>query len=189
MIDKTALLLLVGSLAPLACAAQGLDYTYAEASYTNTDLDVGPKISGDGLKLEGSVAINDRVFALADYAKENFDRGIDTTNYRLGAGVRWPLQAKLDAYADAAWVHSRVETDFGNAHDNGYGVDAGLRSRIGSKIEVQGAIQYVDLDRSETTLALRGRYYLTHTVSVGAGYDINDDNGGWNISLRAEFGK
>lgn len=182
-------LLVAAALVPLTSAAQGLDYTYVEASYLNTKIDVGPKISGDGLGLSGSVAVRDRVFVLADYARANFDRGIDSTGYDIGAGYRWPLQPRLDAYGEVAWVHSRVDTDFGGAHDNGYDVDVGLRSRVGDKLELEGAIDYVDLSGSETSLLLRGRYFLTSTVAVGLGYDVNHDNGGWSVSLRAQFGK
>jgi hypothetical protein len=189
MMNKSPLLA-IAALAPLSgAAAQTLDYTYVEAAYLNTDIDLGPvTLHGDGLGVTGSLALGEKYYVFADYDGSSFNRGVDTSGYDLGVGRRWPLQTKLDAFADLAYVHARVETRFGNADDDGFGVDVGLRSRVSEKIELQGAISYVDLSGSETSLLLGGRYFLTNAVAVGAGYDINNDDGGWNVTIRAEFG-
>ncbi|HEU4620541.1 MAG TPA: outer membrane beta-barrel protein [Gammaproteobacteria bacterium] len=178
------------ALAPHAAAAQAFDYTYVEGAYLNRELDVGPRtLDGDGLGITGSLALGDKYYVFADYGSSSFDLDVDTSGYDLGVGRRWPLQQKLDAFVDLAFVHARVETRFGNADDDGYGVDAGLRSRVADKVELQGAISYVDLSDSDTSLSIAGRYYLTSTVAVGAGYVFNNDDGGWNVTLRAEFGR
>lgn len=191
MIDKHLMLAIsaLAALAPGAAGGQELDYTYVEASYLNLDLEAGPgTIDGDGLGLTGSLLLQERFFVFADYGRANFERGIDTSGYDLGFGHRWPLQPRLDAYAELAWVHSRIETDFASADDDGYAADVGLRSRLGDKVELQGAITYVDVGGSDTSLRLGGRYYLTDEIAIGAGYEVNNDGGGWNVSLRAEFG-
>ncbi len=172
-----------------AAGAEGLDYTYLQASYENSQIDVGPKVRGDVLALDGSFAATPRVFVLARYENGNFDRSIDRVSYEVGAGYRWSLQAKLDAYADAALVHARVDAGLGHAHDNGLRLDVGLRSRVSPKVELQGGIGHVNVFDSQTSLQLSGRYFLTSTVAVGAGYNLNHNDGGWSVSLRALFGR
>ncbi len=191
MIDKKNGLLIAAALASWAgtAVAAGIDYTYVQASYVNSKIDVGPKVRGDGLALDGSLAVTDRVFVLAGYGNGSFDRDVDTVSYSLGGGYRWPLQPKLDAYAEAAWIHSRIDTNFGHTHDSGLGFDVGLRSRVSPKVELQGAIDHVNVNGARTSLLLAGRYFLTSTVAVGAGYDLNHDNGAWSVSLRALFGR
>jgi hypothetical protein len=170
-------------------AQEPLDYTFIEASYLNADRDAGPfDVDGDGLGLKGSLSITDSIFAFGDYYSNDFDGGFDSTRYDLGAGMRWTLQPGLDLIADVAWVHVEVDTRFGDAEDDGLGLGVGLRSRVHEKVELQGGIRHVDLDDSNTYLALGGRYYLTSNVAAGFGLDFDDDDTGWNISIRAEFG-
>ncbi|MBN1240886.1 MAG: outer membrane beta-barrel protein [Gammaproteobacteria bacterium] len=187
---KTNKLLLTVALLPLTGFAQErLDYTFVEASYLDVDRDVGAfDVGGDGLALKGSLSLTDTVFVFADYSTYDYSRGVDADGYNLGAGMRWGLKPELDLIADLSWAHVEIDTPFGDADDDGLGLGVGLRSRIHDDIEVQGGIRHVDLDDSNTYLSLAGRYYFTDTVAVGLGLDFDDDNTGWNIGLRAEFG-
>ena len=187
---KTNKLLLTIALLPLTGLAQErMDYTFVEASYVDADRDVGPfDVGGDGLALKGSLSLTDSVFVFADYSSYDYSRGVDADSYSLGGGMRWGLKPDLDLTADLSWVHAEVDTPFGSADDDGLGLGVGLRSRIHQNIEVQGGIRHVDLDDSNTYLSLGGRYYFTPTVAAGFGLDFDDDNTGWNIGLRVEFG-
>lgn len=182
-------LLIMAALLPMTAMAQELDYTFVEASYLNSDRDAGAfDVDGDGLALKGSLSITDSVFVFADYLTYDYDAGVDANSYDLGAGIRWPLQPELDLIADVAWVHAEVETPFGDADDDGLGIGVGLRTRVHDQVELQGGIRYVDLEESDTFLSLSGRYYFTESVAAGLGLDFNDDDTGWNIGIRAEFG-
>jgi opacity protein-like surface antigen len=187
---KSNTLLVIGALLPLAGPAQeSLDYTFVEASYVNADRDMGPfDVDGDGLALKGSLSITDTVFVFAGYSTYDYNRNVDADSYDLGAGMRWGLKPELDLIADVSWVRAEIDTPFGSADDDGLGLGLGLRSRVHRNVEVQGGIRYVDFDNSNTFLTLAGRYYLTDTIAVGFGLDLDDDNTGWNIGLRAEFG-
>lgn len=183
------ILLTAAALLPMAGIAQELDYTFVEASYLNSDRDAGPfDVDGDGLGLKGSLSLTDQVFVFAGYNSYDYSRGFDLSSYDIGAGMRWPLQPRLDLITDVAWVHAEVDTPFGDDDDDGLGLGVGLRSRVHDQVELQGGIRYVDLDESDTFLSLAGRYYFTESVAASFGLDFNDDDTGWNIGIRAEFG-
>jgi hypothetical protein len=184
-------LLGVGALLPLSALAQDMSYTFVEAAYLNSDIDAGPlNVDGDGLGLRGSLLITDQIFLFGEYNAYDYDRGIDLTSYSLGAGLRWGLKPDLDLVADIGWVHAKLDRPFlPDIDDDGIGLGIGLRSRVHDAIEVQAGIRYLDLDDSDTFLTLGGRYYLTDSVAVGLGLSLNDDDTGWSIGIRAEFGR
>ncbi|HEX7081470.1 MAG TPA: outer membrane beta-barrel protein [Gammaproteobacteria bacterium] len=186
-------LLFAGALLPLACAAQEaqqLDYTFVEVGYLNSEIDAGPlDVDGDGLGLDGSLSITDSVFVFAGYDSFDYDAGVDATSYGLGAGMHWTLKPELDLVADLGWVHAEVDRPIlPDVDDDGLGLGVGLRSRVHEAIEVQAGIRHIDLDDSDTFLTLGGRYYFTDSVAAGLGLSINDDDTGWSLGLRAEFG-
>lgn len=183
-------LLFAGALLPLTGAAQDLAYTYVEAAYLDSEIDAGPlDVNGDGLGLTGSLSITDSVFLLGEYNSYDYDGPIDTTSYGLGAGMRWGLKPELDLVGDIGWVHVEVDAPFlRDVDDDGLGLGVGLRGRVHPAIEVQAGIRYIDLDDSDTFLTLGGRYYITPNVAAGLGLSLNDDDTGWSLGLRAEFG-
>jgi len=186
---STRTLLLACALVPLTGAAQELDYTFVEMSYLSNELDAGPaSVDGDGLGLKGSLAVSDSVFLFANYATQDYDFGVDASNYDLGAGMRWGLKPNLDLVGEAAWVHMEVEAGGFEFDDDGLGLGIGLRSRLNDSFELQGGMRYVDLEGSDTFLSFGGRYYFTNAIAAGFGLDLNDDTTGWNLGIRAEFG-
>jgi len=188
---KLRTLIVAGAMLPLGAAAQDLDYTFVEAAYVDSELDAGPlDIDGDGLSLAGSVLITDSVFLFGEYSSYDYDGNVDAESYALGAGMRWGLKPELDLVGDIGWVHAELDRPaLPDIDDDGIQLGIGLRSRVHDAIEVQAGIRYLDLDDSDTYLTLGGRYYLTHNVAVGLGLRLNDDDTGWSLGLRAEFGK
>lgn len=186
---KTRMIAIVLASLPFAAAADGFDYTFVEAGYVESELDVGAgDVDGDGLGLRGSLALNDTLHLFAEYASQDMDFDIDSTSWNIGAGAHWGLDKNLDFVAEAAWVKAEVDTPLGSADDDGLGVGAGLRFRATDKVELDGMIRYVDLDESDTSLAVGGRYYFTTAFALGGGFVFNDDDSGFHIGVRAEFG-
>jgi hypothetical protein len=183
-------MLLIGLAAlPLTAGAAGFDYTYVEAGYVTAERDVGPiDVDGDGLALRGSMAINDKFHGFAEYATQDLDFGVDANTFSIGAGANWSLQQDLDFVGELAWVNAEIETGFGDADDDGLGLGAGLRARANDKIELEGMLHYVDLEDSDTSLSLGGRYYFSSVLALLGGLHLNDDDTWWNIGVRAEFG-
>lgn len=181
---------LVGLLTlPFAANAQEFDYTFVEAGYVDSEIDAGPvDLDGDGFGVRGSLAINDTFHAFADYATQDLDFGLDASSFGVGAGRHWDIQDRLDFVGELSWINAEVDTPFGNADEDGFGVGAGLRFRSLNSVELQGMINYADLNDSDTSLSLAGRYYLSDTFAVGGGLAIDDNDTAWNIGVRAEFG-
>ena len=96
--------------------------------------------------------------------------------------------------ATASYIEVEVEIDvpgFGSVSDDvdGFGLGIGLRGKAGDAIELEGGLQYVDLDDSgdDTAIFLEGRYYFSDNFAAGVGVSFSDDETGWEIGARYEF--
>ena len=65
----------------------------------------------------------------------------------------------------------------------------GIRARVADNVELEGGINYVDLDAAgdDTSFGFGGRYYFTEAFALGAGVELGDDVTGWNVGVRYEF--
>ena len=173
-----------------ALADNGMSYSYVEAAYIDTEIEVGSTdVDGDGIGLTGSAALNDTVFLTASYGTQDFDFGIDLDQWSVGVGAHTPLSDSVDLVGSISYVDAEVDTSFGSADDDGYLLTAGVRAQVAPNVELEGGISFIDLDESgdETALVFGGRYYFTEQFAVGAGVSIADDTTGWNIGARLEF--
>lgn len=185
--DKKVLLAL--SLLPAAAGAQGLNYTFVEGGYVNSDIDAGPfNADGDGLGIRGSFAFGDKFHAFGAHATRDLELDIDTDQLEFGVGRHWSLRDNIDFIGEVSWVDADLDGPFGGSSENGLGLGAGLRSRLSPSLELEGGLNYVDLDDSNTSWSFSGRYFLWDRFAVGAGLEFDDDETAWNIGLRAEFG-
>src|SRR5690606_37542429 len=142
---KLRTLMVAGAMLPLGATAQDLDYTFVEAAYVNAEMDAGPfDIDGDGLELRGSVLITDTVFLIGEYASYDYDRGVDVTDYSLGAGMRWGLKPELDLVGDIGWLWREIDRPPApDIDDDGFQLGVGLRARVHDAIEVQAGIRHI----------------------------------------------
>jgi hypothetical protein len=182
---------LLAGLAALPFAAQAdnnFDYTYVEGGYLSSSTDAGPfDVDGDGLGIRGSLGLNETLNLFADYTTEDFDFGVDSSVFDVGAGGHWALKDNLDFVGELAWI--KVETDFqnGSADDDGLGLSGGLRYRANDKVELQGMLNYTDVADADASFGFSGRYYLSKAFAIGAGLLLNDGDTAWNIGVRASF--
>ena len=183
-------LLGVAALLPLSGNAGDFDYTYFEGGFVNTELDLGPlDVDGDGIGIKGSYAFNDRFHGFATYATQDFDFDVDANQFEIGGGYNWDLSPNIQAVGTLAFVSAEVESGPVSVDDDGFGVGAGLRGRPAPKVEVEGGVDYVDLDDSNTSFRIDGRYYFNDIWAAGGGISFDDDATSWRIGVRAEFGK
>ena len=98
-----------------------------------------------------------------------------------------PLTPNMDLIGTLRYVDVELDTGFGSADDDGFGLGVGLRGRVTDNIELEAGINYVDLDDGgdDTSLAAGGRYYFTPAFAVGAGFEVGDDVTSWTVGVRA----
>ncbi len=175
---------------PFTSQAGTMDYTYVELGYVDTEIDVGPRdVDGDGFALRGSLAVHENFFVFAEYQDLGFDFGIDATEFRVGAGVRWPLAPKLDIVGRAAIVRSEIEVGNNDQDDDGFLLGVRLRGEVAPKFELEGGFDYVDLDDrgDDTAIVLEGRYFFLEPLAGGLLLQIADDANTIGINVRYTF--
>ena len=188
----TALLLPALSEAQETAAARPseaqFNYSYVELSYDETDLDVGPfDADGDGLTIAGSFEINDDWHVYASYGTLDFDGGADADTWTLGAGYVFPLKEDMDIYGRVLYIDTSLDTNFGDADDDGLGLQARIRARVTDEFELEGGIQYVDVRDTDTSLQALARYNFTEEFSAAIGITFAGDTDGIGISARYSF--
>lgn len=171
-------------------AADGFSYNLVEASYVSTEVD-GLDVDGDGFGIGGSVAFAPNVFGFAGLTDIDYDAGISATNFNAGLGFNWALNPALDLVSGVSFERVKVKVSgFGSDSDSGYGLNVGLRGRVGEALELTGGVKYVDLgsDLDDTTLSVGARYYFTPAFAAGIDVSDNDDGTTWGLAVRYDFG-
>lgn len=175
--------------APAANAASDtLGYTYVDAGYVGLDYD---NADGDGWGLRASLALTDRLHLFGGYESGEIDPDgpflgdLDYTGYSAGIGLNLPVATRTDLVGRIGYVYAEIE-DF---DDSGVGLYAGVRSRVADEFELEGGIDYVDLDEAgdDTAFSLGGRWYFAEAFALGAGVTQGDDATTWSLSLRWEM--
>jgi len=184
----------VVALAGIASAqASDLSYTYAEGGFARVDIDSIDE--GDGYFVGGSLGIGTNWLGFIEYGTAEFDVGgaqADVDELQLGFGGHFPMSEGVDFIGRLAYVDQSVDvsTPFGSgsADENGYMLSAGLRGRALERLDLMGAIEYVDVgDGDDTGLALRGLYEFTNMFSLGARMGYSDDATEYGLFARFTF--
>ena len=174
---------------PFTSQAGTMDYTYVELGYVDTEIDSGPNdIDGDGFALRGSLAVHENFFVFAGYEDLGFERGVDSTTFHVGGGVRWPLGAQLDIVGRAAIVRSEIEFGNRDRDDDGFLLGARLRGEVAPRFELEGGFDYIDLDHrsNDTAIVLEGRYFFLDALAGGVALQFADENM-MGVNLRYTF--
>jgi hypothetical protein len=171
---------------PMAALAAGPTYNYLDASYLSVDVDNGPTL--DGFGVGGSFALTENFHVLAKYGEVSKSPWTLTSS---GVAIGWnhSLNNITDFVARAGWEHGRVKlSGFGSESDNGWSVEAGVRSMLTPQFELNGFISHIDIfDGDDQALSVGGVYYFTPAVGLGAGVSFSDDATGWQVGVRFAF--
>jgi hypothetical protein len=189
-----AKLIYAGLLAlPLAAAADGLSYRYADVAHLpKADIDADDiDVDGDGIQLRGSLPVYQNIFALAEYQELDLDNGVDATRFMVGAGAHWALNSNLDVIVRGGIVS--YEVDFGRFDDDDTGlfVGARLRATVAPKIEVEGGVEHLHVEvgglDNDTYLIGEGRYNFTPQWSAGLIITLGGDTSIFGAQGRFSF--
>jgi hypothetical protein len=164
---------------------QDVRYTYGELRYVDTDG------SGDGLRLQGSYAIDSNWLIVGGLTDVDYPRGVDSTTIEIGAGYVYDFEGDLDFDLDLVgtlqFVNSEVDTPVGDRDDNGFHLAVGVRAMVIDDFEVRGSVNHVNLDNNDTYLELGGDYYFSERISAGASLEFAGDNDVFTIGARLYF--
>jgi len=132
------------ALATTAVFAASPEYTYVEAAYVNTDFDgIG---DDDGWGIGGSAEVGENIFIFADYSSIGLPAGVDFNVLDAGIGYKSPISPTTDINLSIGYVNFELDTGlFGSADEDGYSLDATIRSMVSNEFELNGGISYIDL--------------------------------------------
>lgn len=173
-----------------AAAAEGLDYSYVQGSYSRVEFD-DIDVDGDGFGIAGSFGINDRFAAFAGFDTAELDFDVETSSLEIGGLFHAPLSDRVDFVSSLSYVSAEIDVPgFGSVDDDGFGVGVGLRGMASPQLELNGGVSYVDLDDSgdDTTFNAGFRYHFTEAFSAGLGGSWGDDASAYGVSGRISFG-
>lgn len=191
---------------PLACLlsssaiAESPNWTFVEASYLSSDIDIDGwnefgGIKPDGFELAGSVGIGDWVFLDLRYSEESdeievytYDVDFDFKRLGVGAGVVWGVTDTTDLYGRLAHEDWSVETCAigysDHVDENGFSYAFGARSILWEVIELRGELNFI-ADEHQFTL---GAYYtFLPYFALGASYTGMDHLETLRATLRFNF--
>ena len=174
-----------------SASAQGFDYNWLGFGYGTIDFD-DFNADGNELGIDGSLGFHEDFHAFASYASADLDFGIDRTTFDIGVGYNTELSNVVDAYARLSYEYVEVDVSgFGSQDDNGYGFAVGMRFAATEQLELEGAIDYVDLNDSgdETALVLGGLYNFTPAFAVGLFGKWGDDVTSYTLLGRFYWGQ
>lgn len=192
--NLTTLLATAALALPGFAAADDLSYDYLDLSYAESEFDIGnTDVDGDGFALAGSLAVAPNWHVFADFAMTDFDFGIDATTLRAGGGYNYGISDSADVIARLFAVRTELEVDGGGSDDDtGVGIGVGLRALVMPSLELEGAIDYVDVefagdDGGEALFTGGARYFVTPQIAVGGTVSIGDDLATFGINGRFNF--
>lgn len=183
------------ALAGVASAqADDLSYSYAEGGFGIVDFDAVSE-EGDGYFVGGSLGFGTNWLGYVEYSVAEFDdSGVeaDIDEIQLGFGGHFPMNDSVDFVGKLAYVEQSIEvsTAFGSADadEDGYMLSAGVRGVALGRLDLSGAIEYVDVGESDDTgLSLRGLYEFTDMFSLGARIGSSDDVTEYGVFARFTF--
>jgi Ax21 family sulfation-dependent quorum factor len=182
---RTALALLAALAAAPAAHAGDLSYTWLEAGYLRADPDGLDAENGFGLRGSGAITENLHVFGGFDrYSVDVLDDDLDIDQFRLGLGWNTAITDHTDFVARVAY--ERIDADI--IDDNGWSVEAGVRSAFSPNFEGSAALRYTDIADDDTTqLVLGGQYKFNATWGIAAEVALGNDGNALFIGPRASF--
>jgi len=169
------------ALAPAAVFAASPDYTYIEGGYVNSDFDGGP--SADGFGIGGSAEVDENIFIFAGFSRVS-DAGQDLDILTAGIGYKSAVSDTTDVNVSIAYVDVDL-SGFGS--EDGYALDASLRSMVSSEFELNGGITYVDLGGAggdDTAFHVGGVYSFNDSFAVTGGISASNDVTTFSIGGR-----
>lgn len=175
-----------------AVGAEEISYNHLDVGYVRVDVDDFSE-DADGFLLGGSFELGENAFLFGGYRDLSADVGgfdIDISDYEFGVGYAWPVGRASSLYGKLSYVSAEADSFGISVDDDGYGLGIGLRTRATDNVELEGYVDYVDLDDlgDETSFGAAARFFVTPQFALGAEVVFGDDSTTYGAGLRWHWG-
>lgn len=162
-------------------AAEGISYTYAEASY---QVWTDSKWEQHNWALKGSFQVGDQFYLAAE--DQYFAHAVERSG---GVGFFAPLDDNLHVYGQLSLANSGMKE---NGKSTGIRpiLEGGARMALNNELEVRGALRYVSnayVEEDELFIQLEGLYKLDNKIGFVGGLAIPTEADGVVLNLGARF--
>ena len=183
---KRALVLAAITLSFAGTANAEFDYDFLQVNYGQVDFDNG---DGDVIGLTGSYAMTNEFPLFGGIEYSELDFGIDATTLGAGVGYNTELTPVLDLVAQLGFQTIQVDTPFGDGDDSGVGFNLFLRYALTDMVELNGGINYLNLDDSGDTTAFSAAalFDITSRFTLGINATFDDDADAIGVLGRLYF--
>lgn len=164
-------------------AAPAISYNYAALQFIDQDVD-DYDCNQDGLRLSGSLELNDDFFAIGSYSDVSGNRGCGSEAISAGLGYHTVFGADSSIYGTLA--AENVSPDVGGS-DSGLAVAVGLRGFINNNLEAKVQLSHHTVNDGNTVLGGGVAYWFAPQFSATADVGLGSDGSEIGIGLRMNF--
>lgn len=172
--------------------ADDLNYNFLSLGYERIELDddFGFDADGDGWTIGGSFEVGESWFLFAGYGMGDFDFGIDLDQWSAGGGYHLPMADNVDFVATLSYQRADISAGSLSLDDDGFGASVGIRAMVSERVELNGAVNYVDFGDFGDDTSLSGSAWLnlTEQFALGLGVSFSDDATSYGLGGRLYFG-
>jgi hypothetical protein len=169
------------TVATFSAVAENPSFSYLDLGYANWDIDNAGDI--DGFEIKGSGDINEHFYVAGDYTRLS-ESGVSIDLTTLGLGYKNNFSDTSTFFAEVDYAS--INPEFGSSED-GYEVTLGIRSMVTNKLELNGAVEYLDINGDSTSLVLGSAYNFTEKFGMYAHYKVESDINRYALGLRLNF--
>lgn len=171
---------LVGSMG--VSAAPGISYNYAALQFVDQDLD-DDNCNQDGLRLSGSLELNDDFFAVGSYSDVSGGR---CGSEAIGAGLGYRTVFGADSSIYGTLGAENISPDQGDS-DSGLVVAAGLRGFIQTNLEAKVQLAHHTTGDGNTVLSGGIAYWFAPAFAATADIGLGTESSEIGVGVRMNF--
>ncbi len=149
-------------------------YVGGGLAFENLKFKEAPSCSQDGLYLEGSITLDGRLFFQGrhvDVTSGSAWCGSTTTRLSMG------LQNEYGSATSVYLMGTILNRDFGLDSDAGVSISGGVRSKLSSNMELEGALSFDSVDGVDVLYGTAAfSYWVRSDISVKAEVTTTDNN-------------
>ncbi|VAW80758.1 hypothetical protein MNBD_GAMMA15-151 [hydrothermal vent metagenome] len=191
-LQKALAVVFAGSLAlalsPVATAAKGFNYSYADVGYQLAD---GDDVDFNSGMIDASFGIFD-MFALRGVFRQGQTDDIpgedlNITEFRFGGRGHYKVMEKLDVFGDVLAFSANFNSDNRTFNDTGAIYEAGVRFKAAKKLELNTSYRYFSGDIDEGFGTIGAVFKLTKVFAATANASFGSDVNEYFAGIRLNF--